>query len=233
MNRSLTQRLSRLPRLSVHEIGRPRYIARKQNPIVQGMGEAIIQPSYDYYETVQAAATTKQLMFTLPQGQPYTPAGGAAFNKTYYHTDLTQAGVFAAPNKLLVRAIAGWWKNNIHPIDATAFADNAMMTFQVNAKPYLTVPFGKLPAGGGVFATGSITGTNATNNGYPDAANLYTITEGEILGVQIEQQQNFGVTLDPTATATAVGFTAATTANGGFGVIVRVFLEGVLLRAVQ
>lgn len=216
---------------SVHDIGRPHF--RAQNPIVQGMGEAIIQPSYDFYRVVQGNATTRQLLFTIPQGGQYTPTGGTAFNKTAYHTDLTQAGVLAAPNKLLVRALCGWWQNNIFPTDADIFADNAMVFFQVNAKPYLNIQFGKLPAGGGVFVTGSLTTVNGTSNGYPDAANLYTITEGEILGVQIEQQQNFGVTIDPTITQSGVGATLTTTANGGLDVIVKMMLEGVLLRAVQ
>lgn len=231
MNRSFASRLSRLPKLSEHEIARPHFKAH--NPIVQGMGEAIVQPSYDYYRVVQGAVTTRQLLFTIPQGGQYTPAGGTAFNKTAYHTDLTQSGVLAAPNKLLVRALSGWWNNSIFPLDATLFADNCMVFLQVNSKPYLNINFGKLPAGGGVFVTGSLTTVNGTNNGYPDAANLYTITEGEILGVQIEQQQNFGVTLDPTITETGVGFTATTTANGGKDVIVKMYLEGVLLRAVQ
>jgi hypothetical protein len=231
MNRSFKARLARLPKLGEHELGRPHF--RAQNPIVQGMGEAIIQPSYDYYEVVQGNAVTRQLMFTIPQGGQYTPAGGAAFNKTAYHTDLTQAGVLAAPNKLLVRALAGWWRNDIFPLDAVLFADNAMVFFSVNQKPYLSINFGKLPAGGGVFVTGSLTAVNGTNNGYPDAANMYVITEGEILGVQIEQQQNFGVDMNPLLTATGVGFTTTTTANGGFNVRVKMYLEGVLLRAVQ
>jgi hypothetical protein len=231
MNRSFKARLSRLPKLGEHELGRPHF--RVQNPIVQGMGEAIIQPSYDFYRSVQGTAVNRQLMFTIPQGGSYTPNGGVAFNKTAYHTDLTQAGVLAAPNKLLVRAVCGWWRNDIFPTDAALFANDAMVFFSVNQKPYLSIQFGKLPAGGGVFVTGSLTAVNGTSNGYPDAANLYLITEGEILGVQIEQQQNFGVDLNPTITDTGVGFTAATTANGGKDVIAKVMLEGVLLRAVQ
>lgn len=231
MNRSFKERLSRLPKIGPHELGRPHF--KVQNPIVQGMGEAIIQPSYDYYESIQGAAVNRQLMFTIPQGGQYTPNGGAAFNKTAYHTDLTQAGVLAAPNKLLVRALCAWFKGNIFPTDATAFANDAMVFFSVNQKPYLNIAFGKLPQGGGAFNTGTLNTVNATSNGYPDAANLYLITEGEILGVQIEQQQNFGIDLNPTLTATGVGFTAATTANGGFGVDVKMYLEGVLLRAVQ
>lgn len=231
MQRSFKERLSRLPKLEAHELGRPHF--KVQNPIVQGMGEAIIQPSYDYYRVVQGNAVTRQLMFTIPQGGQYTPTGGAAFNKTAYHTDLTQAGVLAAPNKLLVRALCGWWHPEIFPLDATRFADNAMVFFQVNQKPYLNIQFGKLPMGGGVFVSGTLNTVNGTNNGYPDGANLYLITEGEILGVQIEQQQNFGVDLNPTLTETGVGFTATTTANGGLDIIVKMMLEGVLLRAVQ
>jgi hypothetical protein len=231
MNRSFKERLSRLPKLGEHDLGRPHF--KVQNPIVQGMGEAIIQPSYDYYRVVQGNAVTRQLMFTIPQGGQYTAAGGAAFNKTAYHTDLTQAGVLAAPNKLLVRALCGWWRNDIFPLDAALFANDAMVFFQVNQKPYLSINFGKLPAGGGAFSTGTITASNNTANGWPDAMNLYLITEGEILGVQIEQQQNFGIDLNPTLTETGVGFTATTTANGGKDVIVKMLLEGVLLRAVQ
>src|SRR5215469_776220 len=133
MKRSFASRLSRLPKLMEHEIARPHF--RASNPIVQGMGEAIVQPSYDYYRVVQAAVTTRQLLFTIPQGGQYTPAGGTAFNKTAYHTDLTQSGVLAAPNKLLVRALRGWWNNQINATDAVLFADNAMVFFSVNSKP--------------------------------------------------------------------------------------------------
>ena len=85
------------------------------------------------------------------------------------------------------------------------------------------------------MVTGPVTTNQADSvaNGYPDAANIYTITEGEILGVQIEQQQNFGVVIDPTLTETGVGFTALATASGGKDIIVKLYLEGVLLRAVQ
>jgi len=233
MKRSFASRLSRIPRISEHEITRPHF--RAHNPIVQGMGEAIVQPSYDFYEVVQATATTRQLLFTIPQGGQYTPAGGTAFNKTVYHTDLTQSGVLAAPNKLLVRALRGWWNNQIHPTDAVLTADNMMVFFQVNSKPYLNINWGSLPAGGGVQVTGPVTTNQAdsVSNGYPDAANIYTITEGEILGVQIEQQQNFGVTLDPTLTSTGVGFTALATGSGGNSIYLKLYLEGVLLRAVQ
>jgi len=231
MRSVLKQRLSRLPKASAHHIGRPHF--RVRNPIVTGMGEAIVQPSYDYYEVVVNTATTRQLLFTVPQGQQYTPAGGAAFTKTFYHTDMTQSGVLPAPNKLLVRAVAVTVRGNIHPTDLNLFLDNCMATFSVNTKPYLVLPVGKLPGGGGGFVSGTLTGVNSAVNGYPHAENLYTITDGEILGVQIEQQQNFQVVLDPTATATGVGFTTLSTANGGFGVVAHVFLEGVLLRSVQ
>lgn len=227
----MSSRLSRLPKISAHEIGRPHFKLR--NPLVTGMGEAIVQPSYDYYETVQGAATTRQLLFTVPQGQQYTPAGGVAFTKTYYHTDMTQSGVLPAPNKLLVRGICVFVKGNIHPTDLNLFTDAAMITFAVNTKNYLVIQAGKLPSGGGPFVSGTLSGVNSAVNGYPDAANIYTITDGDILGVQIEQQQNFSVIVDPTATATGVGFTALTTGNGGFGVDVHVYLEGVLLRSVQ
>lgn len=231
MNRSLSNRLSRLPKMGAHDIGRPHF--RHRNPIVQGMGEAIIQPSYDYYRVVQGNATTRQLLFTIPKGGQYTPAGGTAFSKTSYHTDFALQGVLKAPDKLLVRALAGWYHPSIFPTDAAIFADNAMVYFSVNDKPYLTIAFGKLPAGGGIFVTGSLTAVNGTSNGYPHAANLYTITEGEILGVQIEQQQNVGLTIDPTLTQTGVGATLTTTANGGVDLIVKMYLEGVLLRAIQ
>ena len=229
--RSALQRLSRLPKISAMQIGRPHFRAR--NPIVANMGEAIIQPSYDYYEVVVNTATTAQTLFTVPQGQQYTPAGGAAFTKTFYHTDMKQSGVLAAPNKLLVRAVAVWLRGNIHPTDMNLFLDNAMVAFAVNDKPYLVLQAGKLPAGGGGFVSGTLTGVNSAANGYPNAENLYTITDGEILGVQIEQQQGFSAVVDPTRTATGVGFTTLSTANGGFGVVAKVMLEGVLLRSVQ
>ena len=111
------------------------------------------------------------------------------------------------------------------------------MTFQVDQKDYLKIVLAKLPAGGGAAGFASFAQAAAASqlvasvaNGWPDARGIYTL-EGD--GVQIEQQQNFAVILDPTQVQ-AGAFTTAVAAALTFGTGVKIIftLEGMLSRAV-
>jgi hypothetical protein len=224
------------------ELGRPR--ARLRNPIMAGWLEGITQPLYDIYRVAAATALPKVICFSVPIGQQYNQGGVAAFAKTLLHTNLVQAGVLAAPNKHIVRAISclvtglPGVQNLVNPLDLNAFLNSVLFDFQVNSKSYCTQLPARFPAGGGPQITGTTITVGALFgvNGWPDTRNTYALAYG---GVPIEQQQNFSVVLDPTQEAIAAYATAAAAAGAGNlevpgnGLSVWVYLDGTLYRAVQ
>lgn len=235
-------------RVSPEEVGRPHN--RLENPIFAGNLEGITQALYDIYFLAVATAAPKLTLFSVQVGQAYAFGGVASFLKTFDHTNLSQAGVLEAPNKHIVRAISVYAEgvqgttnaNNgelLHPIDASNFL-TCYFQFNVNRKPYQDTIVGRMPAGGGLFISGTSTTTaaagqalQAAGNGWPVAQNTYAIAYG---GIPIEQQQGFNVIIDPTA-SNGGAFTSVTAAavNGQFGTGISawVFLDGVLFRAVQ
>jgi len=235
-------------RIEAYEVGRPKH--RTTNPIFAGYLEGITQALYDIYFVAVATAAPKLTLFSVQLGGQYNSGGVAAFSKSFDHTNLAQAGMLEAPNKHIVRAISVYAEgvqgttnaNNgelLHPIDASNLLTTYLQLL-VNRKPYQDTIIGRLPAGGGLF----ISGTNATTagagqalqaggNGWPVRDNTYSLAYG---GIPIEQQQNFQVIIDPTI-SNGGAFTTVTAAavNGQFGTGISawVFLDGTLFRAVQ
>jgi hypothetical protein len=236
------------------EVGRPRLEMLRKNPIIAGQLEYLVQPIYDFYGVAVATAVTKQSLFAQPIGANYTPAGGAAFVKTLYHTNLVQPGMLDAPKKLLVKAISVILRSDVAPQDLASFIGLTLTQLMISGKDYWTGLASKCPAGAGAFGFYTSTQTLAAGgtmanmgaNGYPHALNVNTITDDApqvpglppmdpILGQLIEQQQNFFVTLDPTISGAAAFTTLAAapaTQFVGTGINAHVYLEGVLMRAV-
>jgi len=250
-------RYAHLPVLEEKEVGRPKFVNFRKNPIVAGQLEYLVQPIYDFYGVAVATQVTKQQLFATAIGTQYTPAGGAAFTKTEYHTNLVQNGMLDAPKKFLVKAPATILRSDIAPIDANLFAGTTQFDLSISGKLYWQSLVSKTPAGAGVFAGGAaVTTAVATNqtlmstsNGWPTAQNVASITDPmpqipgldpmePILGQLIEQNQNFSVILDPTITGVAAFTTiallagAATGGVQGSGINAHVYLEGVLARAI-
>lgn len=211
-------RVRHLPEILATELGRPRL--RMKNPIYSGVLEGITQALYDVYAVATTTAAPKLTLFAIPQGQQYNSGGVTAFTKTQAHTSMVQAGVLAAPNKHIVRAISVDVQANTNITDL-AHLGMVYFEFDVNQKPYQQTVVNRLPAGGGSSAST----TGAVCNGWPDARNTYTLAYG---GVPIEQQQNFSCIIDPTISeVTAAAFTTAA------ALYALVFLDGTLFRAVQ
>lgn len=221
--------------LTAREAFNPHFKFR--NPIVPGVLEVITQGSYDYYEVAAGTAVTSQIQFTIAQGGSYTPAGGTAFQKQKYHTSLTQNSQLEAPNKLMVKGLSLFLWNNITPHDCNLFLGGTLVTFNVNGKDYLNIVAAKLPAGGGtrssfnVFqATAAAASYGSVGNGWEEAGAILAL-EGD--GVQIEQQQTFKVTIDPTQVQSGAFTTdAAAGTTFGNGIKMITTLEGLLSRAV-
>jgi hypothetical protein len=250
-------RYAHLPVLEEKEVGRPRFVNFRSNPIVAGQLEYLVQPIYDFYGVAVATQVTKQQLFATAIGTSYTPSGGAAFTKTEYHTNLVQNGMLDAPKKFLVKAPATIVRSDAAPIDNNAFIGQTQVDRSISGKLYWQSLVSKTPAGAGGFTSGpaitTAAGTSQTSmavaNGWPTAQNVASITDPmpqipgldpmePILGQLIEQNQNFAVILDPTITGVAAFTTAAagpTAGTGGIvgtGLNVHVYLEGVLARAI-
>lgn len=240
--------------IAEREVGRPKLRMLRTNPIVAGQLEYLVQPIYDFYGVAVATAVTKQQLFAQPIGASYTPSGGAAFVKTLYHTNLVQPGMLDAPKKMLVKAVAVVLRSDIAPQDNASFIGLTLAQLNISGKDYWTALVSKCPAGAGAFGfavstqtlAGGGTMANSFSNGWPSAQNVATITDPmpqipgldpmePILGQLIEQNQNFGVILDPTISGAAAFTTLAAapaTQFVGTGVNAHVYLEGVLARAI-
>jgi hypothetical protein len=250
-------RYAHLPVLEEKEVGRPRYVGFRKNPIVAGQLEYLVQPIFDFYGVSTSTAVTKQQLFATAIGTSYTPSGGAAFTKTGYHTNLVQNGMLDAPKKFLVKAPATVIRSDVAPADLNLFIGTTQFDLTISGKNYWSSLVSKTPAGAGGFASGpaitTAAGTSQTltsgANGWPTAQNVASITDPmpqipgldpmePILGQLIEQNQNFAVVLDPTIsgvaafTTVAPGPTAGTGGVVGTGLNVHVYLEGVLARAI-
>jgi hypothetical protein len=216
--------------------------------------EYLVQPIYDFYGVAVATVATKQQLFSIPEGQQYTPAGGTQITKTVFHTNLVIAGNLDAPKKFLVKNVAVIVRPDIAPQDLASFIGTTLLTLTISAKVYLQQLVLKCPAGGGPFSNAITTQTpvaggtmaNASANGWPDGRNTNPLTDDmpqvpgldpmpPILGQLIEQNQPFTVILDPAITG-APAFTtlaaAPTTQFVGNGVNAHVYLEGILMRAI-
>ena len=246
------KRFAHLPELSAHEIGRPRF--RQRNMLAAGLGDFVVQPEWDYYGVTVSTAVTKQTLFSIPQNNPFTIAGGTTVTKTLQMTSMQQSSQLQAPERMLVRGITCFFANDINQADAVHFGSQTIVDFFISTKSFFNVAhIAKLPAGGGIWAqqfgaTAATTIIGAVGNGLPSEHQGFRLTDPgaagtpgvdqfpEIDGILIAQQQAFKVDVNPTqaAWAQATGFTtqAAGAVPIGTGVNAWVYLEGQKARAV-
>lgn len=247
-------RFTKCREIEEREVGRPKLHMLRKNPIVAGQLEYLVQPIFDFYGVAVATPVTKQQLFAQPIGASYTPAGGAAFVKTLYHTNLVQPGMLDAPKKLLVKAVAVVVRSDVAPQDLASFIGTSLCQLTISGKDYWTSLVSKAPSGAGAFGFYISTQTlvaggtmaNLGSNGWPSAQNVATITDPmpqipgldpmePIMGQLVEQNQNFALVIDPTIAGVAAFTTLAAapaTQFVGTGLNVHGYLEGVLARAI-
>lgn len=252
MNHLNAKRFAHLPEISAHEIGRPRF--RLKNMLAAGLGDFVVQPEWDFYGAAVSTAVVKQVLFTIPQNNPFTITGGATVTKTLQMTSMQQSAQLQAPERMLVRGITAVLSNDVNQADAVHFGSQTIVNFFISTKSFFVVAhFLKLPAGGGIWAqqfgaTAANTIIGPVGNGLPSEHQGFRLTDPgcagtpgvdqfpEIDGILIAQQQAFRVEVDPTqaAWAQATGFT--TSANDtvpiGTGINAWIYLEGQKARAV-
>jgi hypothetical protein len=240
-----------LRRMTEDEIGRPHGRHRVKN-LVQGQMDARVQPLYDIVQVAINTATVAATFFTIPWGQSFTPTGGAATIKTYYHTNLKASGALPSPEKFLVKNICLMNRPDMSVADTNALVGQSLVKFNTLGKDFWIGHGQKLPGGAGAFASGAATFTSpqaqiSTANGWPSAQNACPITDPvpdipgyppitPITGVLLEQAQPFELTLDPTLTGATVYTTAnSTTTVPGYvsvGWIAWIVFEGIRLVAI-
>jgi hypothetical protein len=236
-----TAQRRQIPRISVHELGRPK--ARLGNPNT-GIPEVIVQPLYDIYAVLAGNAMGKLTLFTVPQGQTYNFNGITAFSKGPGHTNLVQAGMLESSYTFVVRALAVTVMGNqasttntmLNPVDANNFL-SSFFQFTINRKSYYDGIGFWLPCGGGTFWSGVGTlsapaATGTATNGLPQSKNTYAIPGGQF----INPQETFAFTIDPTQNSSAPSALAAVLPAAGVpasGIFAWVRLDGTLNRVAQ
>lgn len=221
-----------LPLLSQSEALRPRL--RHKNAGVPGIVDAHTQKLRDVYKAVAATPVTVQTLFSIPVGQQYTPAGGTAYVKTRWDTNLTQGGQLAAPRRFLVQGISCSNHNNIAASDFNNMAFQTLVSLWIDEKRWIELLLQQIPGGGGAFAGGQVfqaTAANASytsiNNGWPSSRSIFTMENDN---TWIELLQNFSLVLDPTLYSSGAFTTAAAAGTTfGQGVNLQAQLEGLLV----
>lgn len=229
--------------LDAHEIGRPHL--RAKNPVYTTDGqtgtslEVIAQDLYDYGEIAVNTKSAVLTFFSIPQGQMYTPTGGAAFQKNALHTNLSgQGAVLPNPQRFMVKGLSCIRRPDIAIADLEALDYQSQVTFYIgdSSKPYFIGLLAKIPAACGIWAASATPATTvgtALTQGYPAESNIYHLmADANDPGVIIAQGQNFGVTVDPTLVIGG-SFSSAAAGAGGTGVRLWFNLVGTLARSVQ
>lgn len=187
----------------------------------------------------------------------------ATFNLSNWHTNLDGNGrLLPSPQRLYVKMIRAYQYVETALADSVSFAQIALVNFFIgNNVSYLNAHFRSLPAGYGPSgASAGITNNgfpliqNACNFWSPNyrigtgnspqmpavptmdpaaaqngAAQPITARNVEI----IEQNEQFGVVIDPTQFHDAAGNTTYTTSTGGIGLNAWIELDGLWMRQVQ
>lgn len=236
------KRLQSWLELDAHEIGRPHL--RLKNPIypidaggnVVGL-EILAWELYDYLEVVVNTVLRRETMFSISQGQQYTPAGGLPFNKTALHTNMTgQGAVLPNPQKFIVKGLSKFYRPDILEADFEGSDYRTVFTFQVgdSRKEYALGVLAKVPSACGIFGVGAPAANRIiATQGWPVTSNLYSIlADANDPGVEINQGQTFGVVYDPTLDPAGI-YASATAQATGTGIKLWFNLVGSLTRSVQ
>ena len=256
--------------ISEHEVGRPHFRPTR-NPVlptnsgaVQNFpymatdpttGQSLELVTWTLYDTFMADVLTQmivQQLFSIGQGQPFTPLGGtSAVNKTALYSDITTFnGLLPPPQSFLTRFIRQRIRSDIYLQDLVNWMYSTLGTLQCGdlQRQYFLAPLADIPTAQGapfVGAPGSIYTKSVASVGWPTVHNRYDMrTElndpniGGVpdIGVVINQGRQFYFQLDPTQdTVNHPGgwTTTAGSTDGGTGIFAQIILEGVLARSLS
>lgn len=213
--------------LEPSQLGRPHY--RQSNPILAGYLYQFRQQHWDCYMVAVTTPLPNILMFQSPIGGTYQTGIAAAIQKTLYHTNMSQAGSLASPEKFFARSISFSFRGDILLADANRLVFDMVLSFLVSKRSFLDTHAYKASCAGGLYGLSSGVLSNGLPIGDPKNAFLFSGALGEV----VEQLQTFAVQANPTLVSDAsANNTYQTATSGGTGVNAFVHLDGLLSRAV-
>jgi hypothetical protein len=229
----------------IEKLSTSKYRANKrkfnQNPIVPNMADYVNWVLYDRLVTAAGGTIpTNFKFFTVPIGTN---------GKTKVDTNMDQVQQLPQPYWMNATHIGFAFMPNTLLLDIVNFWSQAYFEFWVNNKIYVEGPYQVFPGGSGLHGTTTNTGTSALSSGIPleqnnfdmrlpagihlgnDSTGAPVVTDG-LTGITILQSQAFKVENNlPGGALTLTA--AAATPNSGTGLILNVYLKGVLSRSVS
>ncbi len=205
---------------------------------------------WQWYDTLKlapgATVVSQYQLFQVPKGQTdqYTPSAV----KTFVETNMTNAGMFTAPHDLLLQRIGFEFFADTRLYDIEQFLKFSYFEMNIDEKVFFRAPLQIHPPGTGISGATSQTGESSWVNGTP---NPYATRSFGQYARYIPPLMNFGVTIyfpetinaatnsTLSAQQTAQGQvgtalpTLMTANNGGNGIWLKIYLDGLTDRPVQ
>lgn len=220
------------------------------------IAQMVDRTPWQWYDTLKlapgATVVSSYTLFAQPKGQPDQYNNNQT--KTFVETNMTNGGMFTAPHDLLLQRIGFEFFADVRLYDIEQILKFSYFELNIDEKVFFRAPMQLHPSGTGISGATAQTGESSWNNGTP---NPYATRSFGQFSRYIPPLMNFGVTVYfpetvGAATNTAAGATtnlsAAQVANaqtaaalpimltqsqGGAGVWLKVYLDGLTDRPVQ
>lgn len=182
---------------------------------------------WQYWDTMSATAgtqlATSYSVFAVPIGQ-VDPNTGVV--KTKLQTNMQRGNQFPPPRCLVLQQLAFYFASTMIKADIDAILNACYIEFRIDDKVYFEGQMWQFPAGVGLTGQSTKTNESAWVNGIPmpQATRRY----GDY-SKYIAPLQQFSLTVIFPGTPP----TMTTTANGGAGMLLLPFMDGLTDRAVQ
>lgn len=192
------------------------------------MGGWVDRGPWQYWDTVRGAQASAlqntYQVFAIPIGSP-DPNNGNAL-KTKLDTNMVRGNQFPPPRCLVLMQLGFYFSSRMLKGDIDNVLDFCYIEFRIDDKIYHEGQIWQFPAGTGLMGTTTKSGESVYTLGFP--APQATRRYGDY-AKYIAPLQQFSLTITFPGTPP----TLATTANGGVGLDMVVFMDGLTDRAVQ
>lgn len=182
---------------------------------------------WQYYDTVICNQNTQLLStyspFSIPIGQQ-DPILAAA--KTKLQTNMQRGNQFPPPRCLVIMQLGFYFSSRMLKADIDSVLDNCYVEVRIDDKIYMEGQLWQFPAGVGLTGVSTKTTESVYTNGIPSLQ--ATRRYGEY-SKYIAPLQQFSMTITFPGTPP----TMASTANGGVGLYMIPFFDGLTDRSVQ
>lgn len=161
------------------------------------------------YDTITIAAGSAITPLTSSLFTNVGPASG----KTYAQTNMQQSRILTAPEAFSVFGFRFRYSENISVLDIWNVINGFAYEFWMGTKNYQRAPIWFYNAGGGIWASLTLTATSVMNNGTPGRSDMHKVA----ITVVIENQMTFFALLNGanyTLNAGGTGFTGISLLDG-------------------